>query len=218
MFEKKESFLEMKYPFPPFWLGTEKALTEDAPRYLKSHLPLEYWKDNIDKHPELKIIMTIRNPKDVLVSYYHFCQKLEVLGKFNGTWNDFFDMMMKKQLVYGDYFEFTAAWYKFHEGRENSLVLKYEEMKTNLRGSIEKIAAFLELEVSENVIEKIAERTTFENMMSEAKAGERKMQRGILRKGRIGNWKEYFNEEQNEYVNEKLESIFEPIGLRFQYE
>ncbi len=74
MFEKIESFLEMKYPYPPFGLGTEKALTEDAPRYLKTHLPLDFWKHNIDKHPELKMIMTIRNPKDVLVSYYHFYQ------------------------------------------------------------------------------------------------------------------------------------------------
>ncbi len=120
--------------------------------------------------------------------------------------------------MYGDYFEFTAEWYKFHDGRENSLVLKYEDMKTNLRGSIKKIAAFLELEVSENVIEKIAERTTFENMMSEAKAGERMIQIGIMRKGVIGSWKEYFNEEQNGYVKERVESLFEPIGLQFQYE
>ncbi len=208
----------MKYPFPPFELGTKKASTQAAPRFLKSHLPLGYWKDKIDRHPEMKMIMTIRNPKDVLVSYYHFYQKLESLGSFNGTWDDFFDMVKNNQLMYGDYFEFTTEWYKFNQARKNSLVLKYEDMKTDLRGSIEKIATFLEKEVPANIIEQIATRTTFENMMSEAKPGERMKQAGFLRKGVIGNWREYFNEEQNDFVEERIESAFKPIGINFQYE
>ncbi len=220
VFEKKESFLEHKYPYSPFELGTERALTQDAPRYLRSHLPLEFWKDKIEKHPELKIITTTRNPKDVMVSSYHFCQKNPRNGNFNGTWADFFEMINKKQLAYGDYFEYTAAWYKFLKDRENSLLIKYEDMKSNPREYIKKIAAFLKLEVSEKVIEMITEKTTIENMVSEAnnKGGERMIQYGVLRKGAIGNWKEYFTEEQNEYVKERLESFFEPIGLKFQYE
>ena len=51
--------------------SAEMAATLIPPRYLKSHLPYPLWKNSIQKHPELKIIQTIRNPKDTLVSYYH---------------------------------------------------------------------------------------------------------------------------------------------------
>ena len=40
----------------------------------------------------------------------------------------------------------------------------------------------------------------------------------FLRKGEVGDWKEYFTEEQNKYIDVKTKFYFDPIGLTFDYE
>ena len=45
-------------------LGTDKFLKLTAPRFMKTHLPFELWKSQLEKHPNLKVIQTLRNPKD----------------------------------------------------------------------------------------------------------------------------------------------------------
>ena len=53
-----------------FWSGT--VCQEPWPRIYENTYQL--WKDQLNKHPELRIIHPIRNPKDTLVSYYHHCR------------------------------------------------------------------------------------------------------------------------------------------------
>ncbi len=42
-----------------------------------------------------KVIQVIRNPKDTLVSYYHFHRANEALGSFDGSWHEFFDLVWR---------------------------------------------------------------------------------------------------------------------------
>ena len=39
----------------------------------------------------------------------------------------------------------------------------------------------------------------------------------FLRKGTVGDWKNYFNEEQNNYIEKRTKEYFDSIGLNFQY-
>ena len=40
----------------------------------------------------------------------------------------------------------------------------------------------------------------------------------FMRKGEIGDWKNYFTEEMNRRMDEAIEKYLKPIGLEFQYE
>ena len=89
-------FMETKFPGGP--LMHEIAARKQGPRILKTHLPLCYWKDALDRSPETKVIQTIHNPKDTLVSFYHFHRMNKLLGCLNGTWDEFFEMKKLKPI------------------------------------------------------------------------------------------------------------------------
>ncbi|RXG52196.1 Cytosolic sulfotransferase 14, partial [Armadillidium vulgare] len=80
-------------------IHTAAALPD--PRLLKGHMPLPFWPPNIlDK---AKVIYLARDPRDVLVSCYHFFQTSE-MTKFTATLdefvNDFMDSIGRFNLYY----------------------------------------------------------------------------------------------------------------------
>ena len=216
-------FLEKQYPGGGP-LGCKLAEEQPNPRTIKSHLPLCFWKDGLDKSPETKVIQTIRNPKDTLVSYFHFYRMNMSLGCFNGTWDEFFDLVKNDKIFFGDVCQSMADWYRYNNNRENSSIFVYEDMIKNLRGNVKKLADFLGCRVSDNVLDIISEKTTFNNMCNDPNlnvTGIPTFKQEIskfLRRGKVGDWKDYFSEEQNEYIENKCKKIFDPIGLKFKYE
>ncbi len=215
-------FMEF-FEYPDGNYHFEVAARQQGPRILKTHLPLSYWKDALEKSPKTKVITTIRNPKDTLVSFFHFYRMNRMIGGFHGTWDQFFGMVKDNCVLYGNYFKHTSEWYSFNRSRENSLVLVYEELKNDLRTNVQKLAEFLGRKFPDEIIDKIAERSTFESVVKNpnlTKRGPHIMtERGtFFRKGQVGDWKNYFNEEQNAFVDNKTKEYFGPIGLKFQYE
>ena len=220
-------FFDLKLPdetkMPP---GYKIASMASGPRIIKSHLPLKYWKEALDKSPGTKVIQTIRNPKDTLISMYHFLKKNKLFGWFNGSWNEFFEGAMKGHLaISGDYFDMTAEWYKYNKQRANSFVLIYEEMMNDHRGHVKKIADFLGESVSERILDLITEKTSFANMVKNPKLNPSNADLQIpfwkhsddrlLRKGEVGQWKDAMDEEQIKLVDEKSEEILAPLGLNW---
>ena len=138
-------------------LGAEQFQKLSPPRFLKTHLLFQLWKEKLNRHPDLKIIQTIRNPKDALVSYYHHLSSDGQLGGFNGTWDQFFEVYRQKRLPWGDFFEHNAQWYEFNKERKNSLILVYEEMHKDPKAHVAKIAKFMGHEISDEIIDHIVE-------------------------------------------------------------
>ena len=135
--------------------GADKFAQLEPPRFLKIHLPYELWKIQLVKHPDLKIIQTIRNPEDTLVSYYHHLSSDCQLGGFKGSWDQFFELFQQKKLPWGDYFEQNAKWYKFNMNRKISLVLIYEEMHKDPKAHVAKIVNFIDHDISEKAVDLI---------------------------------------------------------------
>ena len=193
------------------------------PRMMKTHLPCEIWKGKLEKNPNLKIIQTVRNPKDTLVSYYHHCRNESHLGRFNGTWDQFFEVFKKKQLPWGDYFDDITECFKFFKTRENILVLPYEEMKKDQRGYVIKITKFLWYDnLSDHVIDLIVEKSKAQNMKKQVNPMFKKdsvwrKDGDFIRKATVGDWANYFSKEQNEYIDAKCKEHLKPLGLTFDY-
>ncbi len=96
-------------------------------------------------------------------------------------------------------------------------------MKQDLRGHVLKIASFLGVKLSEKVLDYITEKTTFQNMakdpkynMSDPKAFDTSKSK-FMRKGIVGDWVEYFSQEQSDYVDAKYEQMFVPEGLLLKF-
>uniref|UniRef100_A0A803XVY1 Sulfotransferase n=2 Tax=Meleagris gallopavo TaxID=9103 RepID=A0A803XVY1_MELGA len=54
-------------------LGLEAALSYPSPRLLTCHLPRHIFPKSFS-HSTAKVIYTLRDPRDVVVSYFYFCQ------------------------------------------------------------------------------------------------------------------------------------------------
>ena len=82
------------------------------------------------------------------------------------------------------------------------------------------IANFLNKPLSEDLISRIAEQCTFSGMkkndasFTEGKDGET----SILRKGVVGDWKNYFTPELNERFENEVLAKLQGTGLEFDFE
>ena len=98
-----------------------------------------YFKDKISKGKP-KVIYIVRNPKDTLVSQFHFYNTRE--GITIPTFSDFFELHRYDKIVFGDYFDHVIPWWTNRE-QDNIMIIKYEDLKTDHKGSVRKMAKYL---------------------------------------------------------------------------
>ena len=83
------------------------------------------------------------------------------------------------------------------------------------------ISNFLNKSLSDDFIARIAERCTFSEMKKNAASYSIKSHEGetsLLRKGMVGDWKNYFTPELNERFENEVLAKLEGSGLEFDFE
>ncbi|XP_070070126.1 sulfotransferase 1B1-like [Drosophila takahashii] len=150
--------------------GVDPAVTTDSidacdqiqenPRLIKSHLPAPLLPRQIWTHGR-KTIYVARNPKDVVVSTYHFFSGLKY---WKGSMDEFVDAFVADKTPFAPYWEHMFDFYRLrHE--KNILFVTYEEMKRDLKDVIWRLSRFLECQdLSDSEMEKLVEHLSFENM------------------------------------------------------
>ncbi|NWW00819.1 ST6B1 Sulfotransferase, partial [Machaerirhynchus nigripectus] len=113
------------------------------------------------------ILLLIRNPKDVATSFYHFCNGMALLPSYE-TWDDFFTDFMSKKIAWGGYFEYVSKWNKCAD-KEHIMTITYEELKENRALGVKNIAAFLGLPLTEEELQLVVERSSFQSMKKNSK-------------------------------------------------
>ncbi|XP_077998117.1 sulfotransferase 1C4-like [Glandiceps talaboti] len=196
-------------------------LPSSTPRMVKTHMQHKLFPPKAFEKRS-KIICVARNPKDTLVSFYHLHRCNYLLGSYSGTWNEFYNLAMKKQLIYGDWFDHVLGWWKYKD-KENVYFLKYEDMKKDLRGVIKKLAKFLNKDLTDDKINQIEIYCSFDNMKINPGVN---MERDpsfnfkraeFIRKGVIGDWQNYFTVAQNTEFEELYKTKMKDSGLSFQW-
>ncbi|NXT65454.1 ST1C1 Sulfotransferase, partial [Chaetops frenatus] len=157
---KRHPFIEWFIAEPPS-ARLELAEAMPSPRTMKTHLPVQllppsFWEQNS------KIIYVARNAKDNLVSYYHFHRMNKALPD-PGTWEEFVEKFMAGKVLWGSWYDHVKGWWKAKD-KHRILYLFYEDMKENPKQEIQKIAKFLEKDLSQEVLNKIVHSTSFEVM------------------------------------------------------
>ncbi|KFQ28066.1 Sulfotransferase 1C1, partial [Mesitornis unicolor] len=222
---RRHPFLEWFLPEPAAlrYSGLELAEAMPSPRTIKTHLPVQlvppsFWEQNC------KIIYVARNAKDNLVSYYHFHRMNKGLPE-PGTWEEFMEKFMAGKVLWGSWYDHVKGWWKAKD-KHRILYLFYEDMKENPKQEIQKIMKFLEKDVNQELLNKILHNTSFETMKENPMTNYTKEFQGIMdhsvspfmRKGVVGDWKNYFTVAQSKKFDEDYKKKMADTSLVFRTE
>ena len=190
------------------------------PRVFKTHLPLCLYPD--DLLDSSRVVVCFRNPKDVVVSYYHH----EKMFKFHGFTHDFatyFDLFMDDMLPFCPYFDYYVEAWKKRE-HPNMCIVFYEDMKDDFAGGVRKVAKFLGKDLEDSEVDQLVWSLSFKQMKENTEGHWDKdalfadKEGNFFRKGTVGDYKEYFTDDMNRRMDEKIANFFKPIGLEFKFE
>ncbi|KAG8123911.1 hypothetical protein E2320_020046, partial [Naja naja] len=138
-----------------------------SPRVICSHLPYYLIPKGL-RNKRAKVIYVFRNPKDVLVSSYHFYKMLTFMETAK-EFDAYFERFLAGKVPSSLWLDHIEGWYA-HKGDFNILFLSYEEMKKDLRSSVLKICNFLGRELTEKEVDDVVDKATFDNMKMDPRA------------------------------------------------
>ncbi len=143
-------------------------------RFAKTHTPL----DGVPFRPDLRYIAVYRHPLDALLSVRKHIRNLTVAGDDHPYLRELPEVVahfISAPLDRGDIDEMTLASVAQHyrctdavSGEPNVLVLHYADMRKDPHAAIRQIADHLDIPVSRETADRIAEATSFSNMKANA--------------------------------------------------
>ncbi|MED6269029.1 Sulfotransferase 6B1 [Characodon lateralis] len=188
-----------------------------SPRFLGTHLHPDNMPASF-KEKKTKMVVVFRNPKDTLVSYYHFCNNNPVLPSVE-SWDSFFSQFMKGDVAWGSYFDHALAWNKKMDD-PNVMVVTYEDLKQDLSEGIHQISSFIGFSLTDNQVQQIAGASTFSAMKESSVKSHGNMGNVIFRKGEVGDWKNHFTPEQSREMDEAFNKHLAgtKLGAKLDYQ
>lgn len=183
----------------------------------------------------------LRNPKDLVVSQYHFFHTGLLTEEFDGSFEEYFNLFVKGELHYGpfwdhvnDYTERSGFHIVYYEDLIEvcQLLIKIFEEEFKLREfrkdpieEIRKLAIFLDMTIDDTQLETLIEQISFSNMKknTDVAFNFESIDAFFLktvkyfRKGQVGDWKEHLTDEMSDRIENMVR---EKIKLKksFKYE
>ncbi|XP_077375582.1 sulfotransferase family 5A, member 1 [Festucalex cinctus] len=194
------------------------------PRIITTHLPHRMLAAAL-RGSKAKVIYVSRNPKDVLVSFYHFHKMANFLPD-SGSFQEFFNTFLEGTVHFGSWFDHVKGWTSQLGAMTNLLHVTYEELSMDLKGSIVKVSSFLQRPLVEDEVNSCVTHCSFSSMkdnqvincslvppeiMDHSKGA-------FMRRGKVGDWRNMLTEEQNERFESVLAEKLQACSLEFVWE
>ncbi|KAJ8364382.1 hypothetical protein SKAU_G00132130 [Synaphobranchus kaupii] len=216
----RSPFLEIFSP-PPIPSGLDLLCKMSPPRIIKTHLPIQLVPEGFWEN-KCKVIYVARNAKDNLVSYFHF-EKMNFTQPEPGPWENYIQKFMRGELAWGSWYDHVKGYWEEIEKR-NILYLFYEDMKENPQREVERIKQYLDLSVTDDVIARIVELTSFEVMKKNPMANYSFIPKPVfdqsispfMRKGEVGDWANHFSASQLKIFDEDYEQQMKMANIPFR--
>jgi hypothetical protein len=169
---------------------------ESLPRIIKIHQP---YRPLLFARPR-RAILLMRDPRDVMVSYYHMAQATRApRGRFEGVFSDFI-----RHPRFG-----LKAWMCHYDSWQSraTLVVRYEAMREDTAREYRRVFRALGVSVGSDILERAIEQTAFGRLKKlEAEKGmaEEKFDDSFtfFRSGKAGQWPSYFSASDLVYYEE----------------
>ncbi|XP_078236380.1 sulfotransferase 2A1-like [Pogona vitticeps] len=217
----QSTFMFDRSPWIESESGLKAALNYPPPRFLTTHLPFQLFPKSF-LHSKCKIIYIMRNPKDVLVSHYHFAKCCKFYEE-PGTMEELMEKFLNGNVVYGSWFDHVKGWMKLKE-RPNFFLITYEELQQDLRGSVEKICHFLGKELASHQLDAVVKNASFQ-IMKDNKMSNFSLvinmdhEKGkFMRKGICGDWKNHLTVAQSEHFDHVYQEKMQSVGVTFPWD
>jgi hypothetical protein len=126
------------------------------PRIIKSH---QYF------DPRYKqVIYIVRDPRDVVVSQYHFQRKRKLVAD-SFPLSDFVTKFLAGETCfYGSWGEHVGSWLATRHGQRGFLLLRYEDMVADTAPELTKVAEFLKVAATPERIAQAVQRSSADTM------------------------------------------------------
>ncbi|XP_066267034.1 sulfotransferase 1B1-like [Branchiostoma lanceolatum] len=208
--EDVDFVLEHTYPGrPPCHVELQEVA---SPRLMHTFLSRDLAPPGLARPSQkIKVLVMLRNPKDICISYYRWSQHVNYL-KTPQSWETFQGDFLCGNVQRGSYYDHALGWWQMKDDR-HFLFIKYEDLRKRMFSSVKKIAVFLNKPLSDAEAEFVIKSCSFETPIEPGK----KLAR-IKRKGVVGDWKNNFTEPQSEAFDKHSKEKLKGSGLEFEYE
>ncbi|KAK3801313.1 hypothetical protein RRG08_023584 [Elysia crispata] len=205
MIEKDDGMIEDVLP--------EKLESQSSPRALNTHAHFELMPKEVLNKKNCKLIYVTRDPRDVAVSYFNHHRKLVQYYEYKGQWKDYFPLYLSGKVDYESWFAYTRGWEQGIKDNPDLQVhvTSYEALHENTNEEVKKLAQFLGASTDETFISDVVKMTSFDSMKvskgkNETFKGKDQTEAPIMyRKGKVGDWKNWFTVAQSEQFDETFE-------------
>ena len=190
------NFAQLESRIPEIYDVTDRDLRAfPRPRIIKSH-------ECFDPRYK-KIVYIVRDPRDVLISYYEFQLKRRVISE-ELSLEDFVPRFIESEIEpkTGSWRDHVVSWTATRGGQKNFLLLRYEDMLADTQKESTKIAAFLGLDSSPERIARAVALSSADRMRKLEKEQSRqwketkktRQDKPFVRKASSGGWKSMLSE------------------------
>ncbi|ERN18614.1 hypothetical protein AMTR_s00065p00160860 [Amborella trichopoda] len=182
-----------------------------SPRLFSTHHSYHGLPESL-KHCGRQSVYITRNPRDCIVSFWHFMKKFSYHGLENLSFEETFERFCEEY------------WKVSKEMPERVMFLTYEEMIADTKDVVKRVAAFLGRPVEEEKeVEKIVEICSFEKLSnlevnkSEEKTSKRRYPNSVFfRKGAVGDWMNHLTPEMIERLDHITQQKLQGSGFDFR--
>lgn len=220
-------FAKMKLTHRMPWTDVPEDMKMDeleswpSPRTFKCHhhTPEEMDEIFFKGNRTAKIIYVMRDPRDVAVSLNSHIKSIGFSQFVNeSTFDEFHKKFMRNhnEVFYGLWERHVDNWMSKRD-EYNILTVKYEDMIEDTAREVKRVADFVGANISLARCEEIAKETSFSSCKkkeSEITNDGTGLVNSLLRKGVVGDWVNYFQDQKEAELMEKItEEVYQKHGL-----
>lgn len=207
------NFSNIEYKIPDIYQNHDyKLLRIPRRRCLKSH---EYFDSRYKT-----VIYIVRNPKDVLISYYYYSLKVGTIRE-DFSIEQFTTLFTTNGLdSFGSWGENVGSWLGAREADQNFLLIKYEDLLDAPERELRKISEHLQIECDDSTISYALRLSSFEQMQKLEKLQAHlwkplkntRADIAFVRKGKQKGWQEKLSETQAKRIDEVWGTLMMKLG------
>ncbi|CAK7338265.1 unnamed protein product [Dovyalis caffra] len=196
-----------------------------SPRLLATHCPYTLLPNSMINNSGCRFVYVCRDPKDVVISTWHFVNKLLTKPR---PLEDAFEQFCEGVSPFGPFWDHVIGYWRASlELPEKMLFLKYEDLKRDPFVHVKRLAEFLgqpftQDEENDGMVQEIIKLCSFENLSnleinksSSTATRSRFKNSDFFRKGEAGDWEKYLTTEMAAALDHKIKEKLHDSGLTF---